>query len=554
MSGAQSHEIQEVTDPAAVASAVEDLEHGSDGSSGEEDAQPTASTSTDPAAATSGKKNKKKKKSKAKSALNALRGKKEVPEGVVDVVLDKVKERGGEGAEHANAENVRMALEQIKIMDIMKGKVGLGHATKKDMGDHKFWKTQPVTKYGEQPPEEDGPIEPAVPTDQVRQTPYPLPNDFEWATLDLEDDKENKEVYDLLSANYVEDSDASFRFQYTAEFLRWACTPPGFHKSWHIGVRVKSNKKLVAFISAVPIRLRVREKEVQASEVNYLCVHKKLRSRRLAPVLIKEVTRQCNLLGTFQAIYTGGVVIPTPVSTCRYYHRSMNIPKLVDIKFTYVPRNSTIARMTRLHKVPEKTSLVGLREMEDRDIEQVAALFADYMKRFQMVPLMTIEETRHHLLSGRGDGEVVDGRREHQVTWSYVVEDPETHKITDFFSFYSLPSTVINNPKHDVLHAAYLFYYASSVGLDPEADSSGTLKSRLQALVGDALTIANNAKFDVFNALTLMDNSTFLQDLKFGQGDGFLHFYLYNWRTAPLAGVEAIGDTPAGRGIGVVML
>ena len=96
---------------------------------------------------------------------------------------------------------------------------------------------------GEQPPEEDGPIEPAVPTDQVRQTPYPLPNDFEWATLDLEDDKEvrnllslhgvmligtqNKEVYDLLSANYVEDSDASFRFQYTAEFLRWsACLSP----------------------------------------------------------------------------------------------------------------------------------------------------------------------------------------------------------------------------------------------------------------------------------------------------------------------------------------
>ena len=95
---------------------------------------------------------------------------------------------------------------------------------------------------GEQPPEEDGPIEPAVPTDQVRQTPYPLPNDFEWATLDLEDDKEvrkvslphgsmlivtqNKEVYDLLSANYVEDSDASFRFQYTAEFLRWyVCLP-----------------------------------------------------------------------------------------------------------------------------------------------------------------------------------------------------------------------------------------------------------------------------------------------------------------------------------------
>lgn len=54
-----------------------------------------------------------------------------------------------------------------------------------------------------------------------------------------------------------------------------------------------------------------------STEINFLCVHKKLRSKRLAPVLIKEVTRQCNLTGVFQAIYTAGVVLPTPVSCAR---------------------------------------------------------------------------------------------------------------------------------------------------------------------------------------------------------------------------------------------
>lgn len=39
-----------------------------------------------------------------------------------------------------------------------------------------------------------------------------------------------------------------------------ALKPPGYHKEWHIGVRVSSNKKLVAFISGVPITLRVRGK------------------------------------------------------------------------------------------------------------------------------------------------------------------------------------------------------------------------------------------------------------------------------------------------------
>ena len=52
-------------------------------------------------------------------------------------------------------------------------------------------------------------------------------------------------------------------------------------------------------------------------EINFLCVHKKLRSKRLAPVLIREITRRVNCKGIFQAVYTAGVVLPKPVGTCR---------------------------------------------------------------------------------------------------------------------------------------------------------------------------------------------------------------------------------------------
>lgn len=53
-------------------------------------------------------------------------------------------------------------------------------------------------------------------------------------------------------------------------------------------------------------------------EINFLCVHKKLRSKRVAPVLIREITRRVNLRGIFQAVYTAGVVLPKPVATCRF--------------------------------------------------------------------------------------------------------------------------------------------------------------------------------------------------------------------------------------------
>jgi glycylpeptide N-tetradecanoyltransferase len=42
--------------------------------------------------------------------------------------------------------------------------------------------------------------------------------------------------------------------------------------------------------------------------------------------------------------------------------------------------------------------------------------------------------------------------------------------------------------------------------------------------------------------------------VKFGQGDGLLNFYLYNWRTAPLAGISAVSGQSPGKGVGVVML
>ncbi|VDC06563.1 unnamed protein product [Peniophora sp. CBMAI 1063] len=556
--------IREVGDDEVLS---DDQRSNDDASDSDAEHEPTAGPSTpanSTSNATSSSKKKKKKRSKVAKALNKLKGK-EVPDAVVEKVMDEVQKTGNPELAGMDEGQLRTILEQLKINDVLQGKAGLGGKNKKDTGDHKFWSTQPVTQFGEEV-EEEGPLEPSKPRDQVKQEPYALPKEFEWATVDLKESDQLKEVYELLSANYVEDDQASFRFAYSPEFFQWALMPPGYHKEWHVGVRVKASRKLVAFISGVPLRLRVRGNEFDSSEINYLCVHKKLRSKRLAPVLIKEVTRQCHLKGIFQAIYTAGVVIPTPVSTCRYFHRTLNVPKLVDIKFTYVPRNMTLARMIKLYKVPGELKLAsggkgegkgkgGLREMEERDVQGVWELFGRYMARFDMVPEMSVEEVRHQFMSGRGVGEVgKNKRRDKQVVWTYVVEHPETHKITDFFSFYSLPSTVINHPKHDFVEAAYLFYYATDVAFQEGADERGLLKHRLHDLIQDAIVVAEQAGFDVFNALTLMDNSSFLADLKFGAGDGLLNFYLYNWRTKPLSGYNAVGDRPAGRGVGVVML
>jgi glycylpeptide N-tetradecanoyltransferase len=120
--------------------------------------------------------------------------------------------------------------------------------------------------------------------------------------------------------------------------------PPGYHPEFHLGVISAKSKKLVAFISATPADIRVYSTTIPMAEINFLCIHKKLRSKRLAPVLIKEITRRVNHINVFQAVYTAGLVIPVPVSTCRYYHRTLEPKKLIEVGFSPMAPRMTMAR------------------------------------------------------------------------------------------------------------------------------------------------------------------------------------------------------------------
>eukprot|EP00029_Vermamoeba_vermiformis_P008662 TRINITY_DN4115_c0_g1_i2.p1 TRINITY_DN4115_c0_g1~~TRINITY_DN4115_c0_g1_i2.p1 ORF type:complete len:401 (-),score=180.50 TRINITY_DN4115_c0_g1_i2:9-1211(-) len=385
--------------------------------------------------------------------------------------------------------------------------------------DYAFWKTQPVVPLAEnvERKEEGGPIDADKdPVKDVRQTPLNLPAAFEWFDCNIDDEKEMQDIYALLYNNYVEDDDSMFRFDYSKAFLKWALKPPGYLTQWHVGVRLTSNKQLMGFIAAIPCDVRVHSKTRPMVEINFLCVHKSLRGKRLAPVLIREITRRVNVTNVWQAVYTAGVVLPSPIGQCRYYHRSLNPKKLIDVGFSYLKKNMTMQMTIRSNKLPDLPLLPGLRPMRAEDMEQVHALLVEHLAKFKLVIEFTLEETRHWLLCAEPD-----------VVESYVVEDPETKQVTDFFSFYNLPSSIIGNAKHNTLRAAYAFYTVAK-------------KHPLKALMQDALIIAKNKGYDVFNALDMMTNKEYLDELKFGPGDGNLHYYLFNWR-APQLKNEDVG-------------
>lgn len=530
----------------------EPLKSDSD-SEGEDDHLEAEDGPSSPTTTGEGKKKKKKKK-RAKIAAALTPGDPSKPaaklsaEGI-DALLEANPALKGELA-HLPRSQAEETLRKMDVSQLLTG-LSLNNKNQKDMSSYKFWQTQPVPRLDEKPPKEgpqpDGPIQEVIP-EKVPKSAAPLPEGYEWVELDLTQESELKEIYHLLTYHYVEDDSAMFRFNYAETFFDWALKSPEWKKSWHVGVRAKGpSRLLVASIFGIPTKVRVRKNVLDVVEINFLCIHKKLRSKRLAPVLIKEITRRCHLVGTYQAVYTAGVVLPTPVGSCRYFHRALDWLKLYEVNFSPLPPNTTKARMVARNQVSTRTSTPGWREIKESDIDAIHDLLSRYMTRFDLAQEMTKAEVKHWFLDPHKE---LDKRN----VWTFVVEAPHG-KITDFISFYCLESSVIGEvaKKHEKVRAAYLFYYATEQAF--ELGEKG-LKERLNSLVADALVEAKKAKFDVFNSLTLQDNPLFLTEQKFAPGDGQLHYYLYNWRTAPMKGgvnKQNMPDPDKRGGIGIVL-
>lgn len=242
-----------------------------------------------------------------------------------------------------------------------------------------FWSTQPMMALDEKiqhaSAEGCGPIEPL--DKLIEKDPLPLPPGLEWSTFDVLNPDDMTEVYDLLYGNYVEDDDATFRFDYSREFLMWALTSPGWVRDYHLCI--KRDGRMVCMITAVPAIVQVWRQPMRTVEINFLCIHKELRSQRMSPLLIKEITRRVNLRGTFQAIYTAGVLLPKPISVCRYHHRLINLKKLEEVRFARQPEKLSFQSWQKLFRLPE-APLLGLRPMVAADVPAVTLLLTQCVR------------------------------------------------------------------------------------------------------------------------------------------------------------------------------
>jgi glycylpeptide N-tetradecanoyltransferase len=357
---------------------------------------------------------------------------------------------------------------------------------------HKFWNTQPVDISKNSI--ESKPIQ-ELTIDQIQKDPYTLPKGFEWSIIDLTKEEELNELQVFLATYYNYDDEEPDRIlDYSKEFLKWFLMPPNYFPDLIVGV--KCNNRLVASICGIPMMLNIYGKIIDTIEINFLCIHPKLRQKRLAPVMIKEVTRRTNLHNIWQAFYTGEKDLPNCLISYNYYHRPLNIPKLVDLDFLECPKKLSLINYSRLFNTIEKTN-INIRKLQESDCEMCCEKFNEFHKKFKLSIFFKLDYFKQHFLPLE----------------SYVVET--NNVITDFISFYSVPLLIKNN-KHKEIKKFNVYYYFHT-------------ETKLEILMENSLYLLKQKGADLVNCLEQYDNKEFIDKLKFKEGTLDLNFYLYNW-------------------------
>jgi len=348
------------------------------------------------------------------------------------------------------------------------------------MNVHNFWNNQPIdisknsteSKYIN-----------LKKIEEIQKEPYQLPKAFEWYNIDLNNDNELKELLEFIGNYYYYDSSKPVEF--TLDFFRWLTMPPN-----DLIITIKCLNKIVACICGIPMDLLIYGEKVKAMQINFLCVHPKMRNKNFAPLLIKEVTRRTNLKDIWTAIYTGDKNLPNELVRCDTYIRPLNISKLVDLEIMERPKNNEFKTI--------KHPTLNIRKLNENDCEICCEKFNNFQKKYKIAVYFELENFKHHFLG-------ID---------SYVVETD--NEITDFFSFFPLNIKYKDPKKYEKINRYILYHYFN-------------LKNDINELIENLLYIIKNKGGDYVSCLEQYDNKKFFNNLEFKRATTYLNFFLYNW-------------------------
>ena len=333
---------------------------------------------------------------------------------------------------------------------------------------------------------------------------HQLPFDLSWNDIDGKNFVLIHELYILLNDNYVEDCYSFLRFNYIHDCIRFAISGPKWGLYLNLGLKFERTQKIIGFISSNFQKIVTAHKILFCSEINFLCLDKKLRKKFFVQILIEEISRRLNCLGIVTAVYTTGLPFLKPLLTTNYFYFFLgssckNDPRKIKNKDPFFGNYESGGKFKNLKCSDKKTisSIVKLNGI--RSISRGKKIYKHF----------NFEDGFYWFRFIKG------------FKYTFINKDKISSDVKSIISFYSLPCKTVKNKKSFYFYDSYFYY--SVISKEPAN------------FLGEILNICKEIGFDLFYILEGNFSEKILGDLKFQKGENGINFYILGCEVEKIA-------------------
>lgn len=370
---------------------------------------------------------------------------------------------------------------------------------------HDFWDKMPISKDKNYDININSEIYTLKESPTYSRTPVKLPGKLKFEVLDLDNDKRIDDLITFLNQNYQEINSNLF-FQFNKSNILWQLKYPNNFKELNILVTYEG--KIQGCIFGIRRKLKIYDKYVDSIETNLLCLNKRLRKLKIAPLLIHELARKLGYYYNInQSIYTTTLNLPNKISQTNYLFRFLNIEKM--IKLGFIDENLLNKySLENLKKFYHKTinhngEYVDIKNINDNDLKIIVKLLNEKMEKLNLSFIWNLDDFKHFFIN--------------ENVKCYVVY--KDNYITDMISYYIQESIIKENDIMTKIKTANLYYYFN-------------LNNSIEQLVSIMIRDCLNNKIDRIKVLNIMEYQN-LTKFNFDEGLNELNFYIWNWKCKP---------------------
>ena len=375
------------------------------------------------------------------------------------------------------------------------------------MDNHKFWKTQPIQdtskKYKSDKIEKSEDIV-KLNDDMFQQNEFKLPDNFTFSVIDSNNNNDIDDLYKFLYENYNQEGD-NVGLDYSKESLKWYLDNPKNFKDMFLFVKYKN--KVVGSIIGIPINVSIFNTIDTVIDTSFLCINKTIRNKSLASIMIKELLRRMYNNKVKYGYYTSPLILPNALTKSTYYHKIINIKKMLDIDFISKPESISSKAFEKLFKINEIKS-TNIRKLTVNDIDKCMNLYNNHYKKYKIYQIFSKEEFKYKFIPVEN---VID---------TFVLE--ENNDIICMVSIFYLKSRIFNNSKYKDYNIAQVYHYCY------------TDTKIFNKFFNDVFIFMKEKQIDVINWIEQMSNKIFLDKLNFKCGTGELYYHFWNKKCQPI--------------------